>query len=209
MIDLEENTLTLKGTGEVFPLGTPRVEEMHSTRISSTVCLRPGGQALVVTDVQGKAPEDATVQIEGLQEVDATVRVARTLYTVHDGKVLVEVCNASAEEVTIRKGTLLAAATVVPETAFASSASTDGGKLGHIRPSTSPWASPVLMIRKPDGGIRFCIDYRRLNAVTIKDCYPMPLIDDILDVLGKAKLFSTMDIASGYWNVPIYGCRQC
>ncbi|POM59155.1 Hypothetical protein PHPALM_36101, partial [Phytophthora palmivora] len=75
--------------------------------------------------------------------------------------------------------------------------------LGLIQPSSSPWASPVLMIRKPDGGIRFCIDYRRLNAVTVKDCYPMPLIDDILDVLGNAKLFSTMDIASGYWNVPM------
>ncbi|GMF32082.1 unnamed protein product [Phytophthora fragariaefolia] len=76
--------------------------------------------------------------------------------------------------------------------------------LGLIRPSNSPWASPVLMIRKPDGGIRFCIDYRRLNAVTVKDCYPMPLIDDILDVLGDARLFSTMDIASGYWNLPIH-----
>ncbi|KAE9332380.1 hypothetical protein PR003_g14547 [Phytophthora rubi] len=76
--------------------------------------------------------------------------------------------------------------------------------LGLIRPSNSPWASPVLMIRKPDGGIRFCIDYRRLNAVTVKDCYPMPLIDDILDVLGDARLFSTMDIASGYWNVPMH-----
>lgn len=75
--------------------------------------------------------------------------------------------------------------------------------LGIIRPSTSPWASPVLMIRKPDGGILFCIDYRRVNAVTVKDCYPMPLIDDILDVLGDARLFSTMDIASGYWNVPM------
>ncbi|KAE8988260.1 hypothetical protein PR003_g22354 [Phytophthora rubi] len=71
-------------------------------------------------------------------------------------------------------------------------------ELGIMRPSTSPWASPVLMIRKPDGGIRFCIDYRRLNAVTIKDCYPLPLIDDILDVLRGDKLFSTMDIASGY-----------
>ncbi|KAG3074110.1 hypothetical protein PI124_g21366 [Phytophthora idaei] len=59
------------------------------------------------------------------------------------------------------------------------------------------------MTRKPDGGIRFCIDYRKLNAVTVKDSYPMPLIDDILDVLGNAKLFSTMDIAPGYWNVPM------
>ncbi|OWZ08077.1 Retrovirus-related Pol Polyprotein from transposon 412 [Phytophthora megakarya] len=61
----------------------------------------------------------------------------------------------------------------------------------------------LMMIRKPDGGVRFCINYRKLNAVTIKDTYPMPLIDDILDVLNKAKLFSTMDIASGYWNVPM------
>ncbi|KAH9133302.1 hypothetical protein AeRB84_020594, partial [Aphanomyces euteiches] len=75
--------------------------------------------------------------------------------------------------------------------------------LGLIRPSKSPWASPVLMIRKPDGSIRFCIDYRRLNKVTVKDSYPMPRIDDLLDVLGRAKLFSTMDIVSGYWNVPM------
>ncbi|KAH9084215.1 hypothetical protein Ae201684P_020467 [Aphanomyces euteiches] len=75
--------------------------------------------------------------------------------------------------------------------------------LGLIRPSKSPWSSPVLMIRKPDGSIRFCIDYRKLNSVTVKDSYPMPRIDDLLDVLGRAKLFSTMDIASGYWNVPM------
>ncbi|OWZ11763.1 hypothetical protein PHMEG_00015167 [Phytophthora megakarya] len=75
--------------------------------------------------------------------------------------------------------------------------------LGLIKPSVSPRASPVLMIRKPDGGVRFCIDYSKLIAVTIKDSHPMPLIDDILDVLGKANLFSTMDIASGYWNVPM------
>ncbi|GMF44889.1 unnamed protein product [Phytophthora fragariaefolia] len=73
-------------------------------------------------------------------------------------------------------------------------------ELGLICPSTSPWASPFLMIRKPGGGIRFCIDYRMLNAVTVKECYPMPLIDDILDVLSGSKLFSTMNIASGYWN---------
>ncbi|KAH9061488.1 hypothetical protein Ae201684P_020824 [Aphanomyces euteiches] len=75
--------------------------------------------------------------------------------------------------------------------------------LGLIRPSKSPWSSPVLMIRKPDGSIRFCIDYRKLNSVTVKDSYPVPRIDDLLDVLGRAKLFSTMDIASGDWNVPM------
>ncbi|KAG4040515.1 hypothetical protein PC123_g23943 [Phytophthora cactorum] len=70
-----------------------------------------------------------------------------------------------------------------------------------IRPCNRPWASPVLMIRNPDGGIGFCIDYRGLNAGTVKDSYPIPLIDGILDVLGEAQLLSTMDIASGYWNV--------
>ncbi|GMF43383.1 unnamed protein product [Phytophthora fragariaefolia] len=77
-------------------------------------------------------------------------------------------------------------------------------ELGLIRPSTSPWASPVLVIRKPDGGIRFCIDYRKWNTVTVKYCYLMPLIDDTLDVLSGARLFSTIDIASGYWNVPMH-----
>ena len=75
--------------------------------------------------------------------------------------------------------------------------------LGLIRESTSPWSSPVLMIRKPDGNIRFCIDYRKLNSVTKKDSYPMPRIDDLLSSLQGSKLFSTMDIASGYWNVPM------
>ncbi|KAH9151545.1 hypothetical protein AeRB84_005864 [Aphanomyces euteiches] len=59
------------------------------------------------------------------------------------------------------------------------------------------------MIRRPDGSIRFCIDYRKLNNITVKDSYPMPRIDDLLDFLGRAKLFSTIDIASGYWNVPM------
>ncbi|KAE9302984.1 hypothetical protein PR003_g22126, partial [Phytophthora rubi] len=300
---------------------------MYVTRIASAVRLRPGGQALVVTDVMGQAPDETTVLIEGLPELDANVKIARTLCTVHEGKAIVEVYNGSTEDLVLSKGTTLAAATVVPKSVFdslnadqespttesdqmpsgsggrttwvdsvisaAAAATTPsqdpmpgldaakeaeldvdftdsklGGeqrvlladllgsfrdmfvetshKLGRtdllqfsidtgrqapikqrpyrvsqakgyvmeaevqqylelnlIRPSTSPWASPVLMRRKPDGGIRFCIDYRRLHAVTIKDCYPMPLIDDILDVLAGAKLFSTMDIASGYWNVPM------
>ncbi|POM70830.1 LOW QUALITY PROTEIN: Hypothetical protein PHPALM_12681, partial [Phytophthora palmivora] len=317
VVDLDTSTVTLKDTGEVFSLGTPRVEEAYSARVSSTIRICPGGQALVVSEVRGQASNGQTVLVEG------TVRVARILCTVNRGKLLVEVCNASSEELIIKKDTLVAAATVVPESAFefesqatpllssdsrptestrtadedwvhsvesSAGATMDSSRhsmpnlkreladafavdftdsklseeqrrlfrqtlgsfrdlfvetsmkpgrthllehwrsppikqrpyrvskaegdvmeaevqpyldLGLIQPSSSPWASPVLMIRKPDGGIRFCIDYRRLNAVTVKDCYPMPLIDDTLDVLGNAKLFSTMDIASGYWNVPM------
>ena len=75
---------------------------------------------------------------------------------------------------------------------------------GVVEPSTSPWASPVVLVRKKDGSLRFCIDYRHLNLVTKPDVFPLPRMDDLLDQLGQSKFFSTLDLASGYWQVKVH-----
>ena len=74
---------------------------------------------------------------------------------------------------------------------------------GIIRASNSPWSSPIVLAPKKDGDYRFCVDFRRVNSVTKKDAHPMPRIDEILDQLGGARYFSTLDLASGYWQVPL------
>lgn len=79
---------------------------------------------------------------------------------------------------------------------------------GLIIPSKSPWASPLLIVKKKDGSNRVVIDYRRLNLVTKKDSYPLPRIDDTLDKLGGAKYFSAMDLISGYWQIDLPAADQ-
>ncbi|KAL6487848.1 hypothetical protein MHYP_G00044740 [Metynnis hypsauchen] len=71
---------------------------------------------------------------------------------------------------------------------------------GILRESCSPWASPAVIVIKKDGSVRFCCDYRRLNQVTCKDAYPLPRVEDSLDALGGAQLFSTLDLMAVYFQ---------
>ena len=74
---------------------------------------------------------------------------------------------------------------------------------GVIRPSKSPYASPVVIVTKKDGSIRLCIDYRKLNSCSTRDAFPLPRIEEALEALGQAKYFSTLDLTSGYWQVEV------
>ncbi|KAG8498747.1 hypothetical protein CXB51_005165 [Gossypium anomalum] len=74
---------------------------------------------------------------------------------------------------------------------------------GFIRPSVSPWGAPVLFVKKKDGTMRMCIDYRQLNKLTIKNKYPLPRIDDLFDQLRGASVFSKIDLRSGYYQLRV------
>lgn len=74
---------------------------------------------------------------------------------------------------------------------------------GVIRPSSSDWVSPCFLVKKKSGGYRFVVDYRRLNAKTVRDCFPIPLVEDILDNLSGCQFFSSLDLKSGYWQVSL------
>ena len=74
---------------------------------------------------------------------------------------------------------------------------------GYIRPSSSPWGAPVLLVEKKDGSLRMVVDYRALYEVTIKSKYPLPMINDLFDQLQGAKVFSKIDLRSGYHQLKI------
>ena len=74
---------------------------------------------------------------------------------------------------------------------------------GLIRPSSSPWGCPAIFVKKKDKSLRMCVDYRPLNAVTIKNKYPLPRIDILFDQLAKSKVFSKIDLRSGYHQIKI------
>ena len=72
-----------------------------------------------------------------------------------------------------------------------------------IRPSTSPWSSPVVLVKKKDGTYRFAVDYRKLNKVSKPVHFPLPRLEDALDIMGKSTIFSTLDLFSGFWQIPL------
>ncbi|XP_029919926.1 uncharacterized protein LOC115368085 [Myripristis murdjan] len=76
-------------------------------------------------------------------------------------------------------------------------------ELGVIEPSTSEWSNPVVLVIKKDGSIRFCIDFRKVNAQSDFDAYPLPRLDDLIEQVGQARFISTLDLCKGYWQVPL------
>lgn len=72
-----------------------------------------------------------------------------------------------------------------------------------IRPSVSPWAAPIVLVPKKDGSICFCVDYRKLNSKATFDAYPMPRVGEMFESIGAAKVITTLDLAKGYWQIPM------
>ena len=76
-------------------------------------------------------------------------------------------------------------------------------RCGIISPLSSEWVLPVVLVNKKDGTVRFCVNYRRVNAASTAETYPLPRIDDIIDQIGRVQYLTTIDLMKGYWQVPV------
>jgi len=76
-------------------------------------------------------------------------------------------------------------------------------EMGIIKEGTSNWASPIILVDKPDGSVRFTIDYRKINAISENDAFPLPRVDDLVEMIGKAKYITKIDISKAFWQIPL------
>ena len=151
----------------------------------------------------------SAVSKEEMQQLYDTLEGFHDIFSIEDDKRgetnLVEFNIDTGESPPIKQAAHIVPYAARQEIAAQLSKMQDGGV---IQPSKSSWASPVVLVRKRDGSLRFCVDYRALNSVTKPDVFPLPRIDDLLDKLGKAKYFTTLDLKSGYWQIKMDSSSQ-
>ena len=200
-------------SGRVFTVGHCSIPP-HSEAVLHCTTRTVGGRSLPPS----RLLEGLTVFSENTGLV-----VGRTLVDPSGWKVPVLVSNFSQETVLVEPfsevGMIAQVSAIQPTMNKRHHASCDPATLpehlqdllsgGQIEPSESPWSAPVVLVTKKDGGTRFCVDYRKLNLATVKDAYPLPRIDDTLDMLAGKRWFSTLDLASGYWQVSLSPEARC
>ena len=179
---------------EVIPVESSIVAGMHiSESVENLVQLPPGVSFEASVSLTAEQKEKAVSLLSDYRDIFATSNydVGRTKMAEH--KIVTD--GYPPKQCPYR----------IPEAQHSFVRESVGDMLQHkiIQPSSSPAASPIVLVKKKDGTWRFAIDYRKLNSITKKDAFPLPTIVDMLDHLGDAKFFSTLDANAGYWNVPI------
>ena len=146
--------------------------------------------------VEIQAPDDKKTQVSALIDNNKDLFAATDLELTQTKTVVMKVDTGDHEPISLRPYRV-----PLNKREVISKAVDEMLEAQIIEPSQSPWSFPVVVVGKKDGSQRFCVDFRQLNKITRLNSYPLPVIDDILAILGKAKYFTSLDLKSGYWQV--------